>query len=134
MENKEQRWMTDQNHKVSHQIVNHAVKHGVSMIKLERLKNIRKTARTSRKNAKNLHNWSFYQLQNFIQYKANIVGIRVVEVDPAYTSQTCPNRGERNKAEDRTYRCSCGFYGHRDHVGAMNIMNQPVAGGNSLSA
>lgn len=132
--NKEHRWMKDQNHKISRQIVNTAIQEDVSIIKLERLENIRKTARTSRKNAKNLHSWTFYQLQQFISYKANLVGIQVVEVNPAYTSQSCPACGEKNKAKDRKYECSCGFNAHRDRVGAMNIMNQPVADGNSLSA
>lgn len=132
--NKEQRWMKDQNHKMSRQIVNTAIQEGVSMIKLERLENIRKTARTSRKNAKILHRWTFYQLQRFISYKANLVGIKVVEVNPAYTSQSCPACGEKNKAKDRRYECSCGFRAHRDRVGAINILRQPVADGNSLSA
>ncbi|MGO0063357.1 RNA-guided endonuclease InsQ/TnpB family protein [Brevibacillus fluminis] len=132
--NKEQRWMKDQNHKISRQIVNTAIQEGVSIIKLERLKNIRKTARTSRKNARNLHSWTFYQLQQFISYKANLSGIQVVEVNPAYTSQSCPACREKNKAKDRRYECSCGFKTHRDRVGAINIMRQPVADGNSLSA
>lgn len=132
--NKEQRWMKDQNHKISRQVVNLAKQEGVSVIKLERLANIRQTARTSRKHAKNLHNWSFYQLQQFITYKANLAGIRVVEVDPAYTSQTCPACGKRNRANDRKYQCSCGFHTHRDRVGAINILRQPVVDGNSLPA
>lgn len=132
--NKEQRWMKDQNHKISRQIINIAIQEGVSIIKLERLANIRITARTSRKNAKNLHSWTFYQLQQFISYKANLAGIQVVEVNPAYTSQTCPACGDKNKAKDRKYECPCGFKTHRDRVGAINIMYQPVADGNSLSA
>ncbi len=133
-QNKEHRYMKDQNHKISRQIVNMAIDDQVSVIKIEKLKNIRQTTRTSRKNAKNLHNWSFYQLQMFIAYKAALAGIRVVEVNPAYTSQTCPICEKRNKAIDRTYRCPCGFHAHRDRVGAINIMRQPVADGNSLSA
>jgi len=131
---KESRWMRDQNHKISRQIVNHAIQENVSIIKLEKLENIRKTTRTSRKNARNLHNWAFYQLQQFISYKANLVGIKVFEVNPAYTSQTCPCCSKRNKADDRRYECSCGFKTHRDRVGAINIMRQPVADGNSLPA
>lgn len=127
--NKEHRWMTDQNHKISRQIVNLAVQEGVSTIKLEKLANIRKTARTSRKNAKNLHNWPFYQLASFISYKAKLAGIRVVFVNPAYTSQACPKCGTHNKARDRRYVChACGYVTHRDRVGAMNIM-QAVADG-----
>ncbi|MGF7033433.1 IS605 OrfB family transposase [Paenibacillus mucilaginosus] len=131
---KESRYMKDQNHKISHQIVNMAIQERISVIKLEKLAGIRKTTRTSRKNAKNLHNWSFYQLQQFITYKAALAGIKVVEVDPAYTSQTCPSCGQHNKAKDRTYQCACGYAAHRDRVGAINITRQPVADGNSLSA
>ncbi|MBQ7895447.1 MAG: transposase, partial [Oscillospiraceae bacterium] len=59
----------------------------------------------------------------------------VVYVDPAYTSQTCPVCGTRHKMKDRRYKCStCGYLGHRDIVGAMNIIKAPVADGNSLSA
>lgn len=126
MNNKEQRIMRDQNHKISRQIVNMAIQEGVSVIKLEKLTNIRETARTSRKNAKNLHTWTFYQLQQFIQYKANLAGIRVIEVDPKYTSQRCPACGEKNKVQDRKYQCHCGFRSHRDQVGAINILNQPM--------
>lgn len=73
---KESRFMKDQNHKISRQIVNMAIQEKVSVIKLEKLTNIRKTTRTSRKNAKNLHQWSFYQLQMFIAYKATLAGIK----------------------------------------------------------
>ena len=132
--NKESRYMQDQNHKMSRQIVNMAIAERVKVIKLEKLASIRKTTRTSRKNAKNLHRWSFFQLQSFISYKAALAGIEVIEVHPAYTSQTCPACGELNKAKDRRYQCSCGYEAHRDRVGAINIMRQPVVDGNSRSA
>jgi putative transposase len=133
-QNKEHRYMTDQNHKISREIVNMAIQEKVSMIKVEKLSNIRQTTRTSRKNAKHLHNWSFYQLQMLIAYKAALAGIQVIEVNPAYTSQTCPKCEKRNHAMDRVYRCTCGFHAHRDRVGAINIMHQPVADGSSLPA
>lgn len=132
--NKEHRYMKDQNHKISRKIVNMAILEQVSVIKMEKLTSIRLTTRTSRKNAKNLHNWSFYQLQVFIAYKAALAGIKVREVNPAYTSQTCPSCEKRNKAIDRIYQCSCGFFAHRDRVGAINVMRQPVIDGSSLSA
>ena len=134
MHDKEQRWMKDKDHKVSRQIVDFAKENGVSVIRLEKLQNIRKTARTSRKNNHNLHTWSFYRLASYIEYKANLEGIKVEYVDPAYTSQTCPSCNERNKAKDRLYSCSCGFTKHRDIVGAMNILKAPVVDGKSPSA
>lgn len=134
LDNKEQRWMQDTDHKVSRQLINFAVNNNVSVIRLEKLSGIRQTARTSRKNEKNLHTWSFYRLAQFIEYKAVLEGIKVEYVNPKYTSQTCPVCGERNKAKDRKYKCGCGFKGHRDCVGARNIISAPVIVGNRLSA
>lgn len=134
LNNKEQRWMQDTDHKVSRQLLNFAKDNNVSVIRLEQLSGIRQTARTSRKNEKNLHSWSFYRLAQFIEYKAILEGIKVEYVNPKYTSQTCPACGEKNKAKDRKYQCSCGFKGHRDCVGARNIIIAPVVSGKSLSA
>ena len=134
LDNKEQRWMKDQDHKVSRQLVNFAKDNNISVIRLEQLSGIRQTARTSRKNEKNLHSWSFYRLAQYIEYKAILEGIKVEYVNPKYTSQTCPVCGERNHANDRKYQCKCGFKIHRDRLSAINIISAPVIDGNSLSA
>ncbi|MFL5695401.1 MAG: RNA-guided endonuclease InsQ/TnpB family protein [Ktedonobacteraceae bacterium] len=125
---KEARWMKNINHQLSRHIVNHAHEQGVCTIKVESLAGIRKgTTRTSRgasarKNNRMKNTWSFYQLTMFITYKAERLGITVEQVDPAYTSQECPACSARNKVQDRTYVCAeCGWRGHRDKVGAMNI-------------
>ena len=128
---KEQRIMRDIDHKLSHDIVETAVAHDVKVIKLERLANIRSTTRTSRKNNHSLHNWSFYRLAQFIEYKAKLAGITVEYVNPAYTSQTCPVCGHVHHANDRNYVCKCGFHIHRDLLGAMNICNSTEYVGDS---
>lgn len=51
---KEQRWMRDQDHKVSRSIVNFAIENEVAVIRLEKLTKIRQTTRTSRKKRKEL--------------------------------------------------------------------------------
>lgn len=131
---KEQRIMRDIDHKLSHEIIKTAVAHNVKMIKLEQLQNIRSTTRTSRKNNHSLHNWSFYRLSQFIEYKAKLAGISVEYVNPAYTSQTCPVCGSVHHANDRTYTCTCGFHIHRDLLGAMNIENSTEFVGNRQTA
>ncbi len=138
---KERRWMKDINHKLSRQIVNHAHQQGVGTIKIETLQGIRKgTTRTSRgasarKNNRMKNSWSFYQLTLFITYKAERLGIAVEEVDPAYTSQECPACSERNNAQDRTYVCAdCGWIGHRDKVGAINISRRAGLSGDRVGA
>ncbi len=51
-----------------------------------------------------------------LAYKLN----SAVRVNEAYSSQTCPVCGERNKCR-RVYRCACGMISPRDVVGAINI-------------
>jgi putative transposase len=138
---KERRWMKDINHKLSRAIVNHAHEHGVGIIRLEELSGIRagttSTSRSAnaRKNNRMKNTWSFYQLTLFITYKAQRLGIKVEQVDPAYTSQECPACGARNKAQDRTYICAeCGWHGHRDTVGAINISRRTGLAGSRQGA
>jgi len=148
---KERRWMRDVNHKLARHIVTHAQEQGVGIIRLEELAGIRphisqRTARTSRganrrkaakarKNNRMKNTWSFFQLTQFITYKAARLGSRVEQVDPAYTSQTCPACYARNTAEDRRYVCrECGWHGHRDAVGAINIARDTGRRGNSAGA
>src|SRR5438128_8569292 len=138
---KESRWMKDITHKLSRQIVNHANAQGVGTIKVEALHGIRKgTTSTSRgakarKTNRMKNSWSFYQLTLYIASKAERLGIKVEQVDPAYTSQECPACSARNKAQDRTYVCAeCDWHGHRDSVGAINISRRTGLSGKRTSA
>lgn len=131
---KEQRIMKDIDHKISHDIVEMAVKNDVNVIKLEQLTNIRSTTRKSRKNNHSLHTWSFYRLTQYIEYKAKLAGIEVLYVNPAYTSQMCPACGKKHHAKDRNYVCKCGCHIHRDLVGAINICNSTEFVGNRQTA
>jgi putative transposase len=139
--NKESRWMKDVNHKLSRKIVNYAESRGVGTIKVESLEGILEgTTRTSRgaaarKNNRSQNSWTFYQLTQFISYKAERAGIKVELVDPAYTSQDCPACRQRNTADDRVYVCKkCGWKGHRDVVGAININRRTGLDGHSQGA
>ena len=126
--------MKDIDHKLSREIVNIAKKHKAKVIKLEQLENIRSTTRTSRKNNPSLHTWSFYRLAQYIEYKAKLAGIEVEYVDPAYTSQKCPQCGNIHHAKDRKYICKCGYHTHRDLLGAINICNSTKYIGNRCIA
>ncbi|MDE0009497.1 MAG: transposase [Candidatus Poribacteria bacterium] len=68
-----------------------------------------------------LHQWAFGKITQLITYKAKTLGIKVKVIDESYTSQTCPSCGNRHKPNSRRYTCKCGFYYHRDGVGAINI-------------
>ncbi|HLO30073.1 MAG TPA: transposase [Anaerolineales bacterium] len=66
-------------------------------IALEDLSGIRE-AKVRRKQRARHANWSFYQLRQYIEYKAERVGIPVVLVNPRNTSRTCPECGYADKA------------------------------------
>ncbi|WP_446663361.1 RNA-guided endonuclease TnpB family protein, partial [Geobacillus sp. CCR] len=120
---KESRWMKDQNHKISRQIVNFALANGVGVIRMEELTGIRKRATSAKEAGRSLHSWAFHQLQMMIAYKAEMAGIRVEWVKPTYTSQTCKcghrEKGNRNGIH---FQCKkCGYTLHADLNGAINI-------------
>jgi len=77
------RFMRWSNHNISKDIVG-SLNNG-DVIVMEDLKGIRKSARYN----KWVHKWAFHQLQGFIEYKALAKGIRVVYINPKYTSKTC---------------------------------------------
>jgi len=69
-----------------------------------------------------------------LKYKAVYAGARCIQVNPAYTSQTCNRCGNRQKLKlsDRTYHCPCcGLSLNRDHNASLNIL---ALGMQSLSA
>jgi len=125
MKDKEARWMRDQDHKISRAIVNWCLARGVGTIRMENLKGIRNCRQRDRRDrGRSLHSWSFYRLQQFIAYKARLAGIRMEWVRPEDTSRTCPQCGHCAKGNRNGiwFRClSCGYRGHADAVGALNI-------------
>ncbi|AMQ66712.1 transposase [Bacillus phage Mgbh1] len=106
------------NHHYSKYIVEMAAKHGCGTIQMEDLSGINKRD-------KFLANWSYYELQSFVKYKAKERGIKVVLVDPNYTSQRCSCCGyiaEGNRKTQETFKCViCGYKTNADFNAARNI-------------
>ena len=82
---RETRWMKHINHCISKDIVSNF---NGNKIVMENLKGIRKKWRGRIMNYW-ISNWSFFQLQSFIEYKAGIKGVTLKKVKPNYTSQIC---------------------------------------------
>jgi len=119
IKNREQRIVRDTNHKISRKIVGMA-KEQNAVIKLENLTGIRNNKKHARSFNYSLNSWSFYQLQQFIEYKAKLQGVQIAYVDPAYTSQRC--LGNRNGKE-----FSCPICGHVDHADVNAAFNIALA-------
>ncbi len=93
------------------------------VIVVENLEGVRKPkSKIKIKGYVNRSQWSFYQLLQFIRYKAALRGIPVIEVHPAYTTQNCSRCSQRNTPEGKVYVCEhCSHKDHRDANAAFNI-------------
>ena len=111
------------NHKYSKYIIDMAVKNNCGTIQMEDLTGINKDNVF-------LKNWSYFDLQTKIEYKAKEKGINVVKISPKYTSQRCNKCGhieKENRLEQKTFECkSCGFKTNADYNAAKNIATSGI--------
>ena len=118
LRDKEKNFATTYNHMISKNVVEFAKKNQCEYINMEKL------TKDGFNNAI-LRNWSYYQLQQYIEYKAEREGIKVRYIDPAYTSQTCARCGHVDKENRQTqekFICTkCGFELNSDHNASINI-------------
>jgi putative transposase len=145
---RERRFQAWVNHRISTRIVETA-KSLSACIAIEDLTGIRERTnqqprtKTERRRS---NSWAFYQLRQFLEYKAIRAGVRVWVVPPAYTSQTChqclhihPDLAQSYR-NGKQFKCGhCGWEGDADFNGANVIallgavVNQPRGSGLSCS-
>ena len=117
------------NHQVSKSIVNFAKLHRSAIV----LENLSGISKGKAKKYVQKSQWSFFQLELFIKYKAALLSIPVVYINPAYTSQICSQCGTINKPNGKSYKCSsCGHVAHRDVNAALNIRDAAIKQGEGL--
>jgi IS605 OrfB family transposase len=119
---KERRFVTINNHTISKQIVQKAKAQNKG-IAIENLTNIRRTAKPKSKAQKTeLNRWSFFQLRQFLTYKALRDGVRLYAVPPAYTSQTCSVCNHIGIRKGKHFSCEhCGNVMDADYNASRNI-------------
>ena len=121
---KEARFAADVNHRISKTIVAEAQRTGRG-IAVEELTGIRARVRLRKPQRATLHSWAFADLGRCLNYKAERAGVAFVQVDPAYTSQTCHvcrYVDRKNRRSQASFVCGrCDFVGHADHNAARNI-------------
>ncbi|MDP4143126.1 MAG: transposase [Bacillota bacterium] len=111
------------NHKVSKYIVDMAVKYNCGVIQMEDLSGF-----TEQQSESLLRNWSYYDLQNKVKYKAEEKGIIVNLINPYMTSKRCSQCGcinENNrdcKNNQEKFKCVvCRYEENADINAAKNI-------------
>ena len=110
----ESNWRTTYNHNISAKVVEFARANKAKYINLEDLTgysaSLDNEGNEDLKKRFFLKDWPYYQLQQFITYKAAKYGIVVRYVDPAYDSQTCSycghyEEGQRSDTNRKEFTC-----------------------------
>ncbi|MEN9260673.1 MAG: transposase, partial [Thermostichus sp. HHBFW_bins_43] len=128
----ERRFQSWVSHTVSRRIVETAKSLSAS-IALEDLTGIRERTNQQPRNKterRHSNSWAFYQLRLFLTYKCLREGVKLILVNPAYTSQIChqclhihPEQGESYR-QGKKFACGhCGWQGDADFNGAKNIQS-----------
>jgi len=127
LNSKERDWVKTYNHKISKAIIEFAKKNKAGVINLELLEGYGKTldGKSIPKMEFCLRNWSYFELNQFIQYKAKREGIEIKYIDPYHTSQDCSVCGhweEKQRKSQSKFVCgNCGEEMNGDYNGARNI-------------
>jgi len=122
---------TTANHQFSAAVIDFAVNNGAGVIQIEDVKGLGAELAGTFLGQR----WRYYQLQQFIEYKAKETGIKVTKINPRYTSRRCSECGYINAEFDRAYRdkeavrgrpaqfvCpKCGYEDGPDYNAARNI-------------
>jgi putative transposase len=114
-------------HKISNEIIVD-LKENKQGIAFEKLTNIRKLYRKGNGQGRNfrgkMNSWSFAEIERLITYKAEWEGIKVIRINPYYTSSTCHQCGKRTQGDiyKRTMSCiNCNLIWDRDILAVINI-------------
>ena len=120
----EQRFVHDQLHQVSRDIVEWVQQFENPVIIFEDLKDMRDDIDYGTRMNRRLHSLPFAQLQDFVSYKAAWSGIPSEKINPEYTSQECVDCGHttRLNRNGKRFQCvKCGFQDHADRKASLLI-------------
>jgi len=130
---KQSNWTNDLNHKLSRRLVDYCCSQGIDVLGLENLKGNHLANKRFRR-----YTWAFKDLIQKITYKAQNAGLKVVGVDPAYTSQRCHRCGDiskDNRQSQSKYQCgNCNLIFNADINAAKNIQYLTVLNGSQCES
>ncbi|WP_372590066.1 transposase [Fervidobacterium thailandense] len=123
-----QNYVNDFVHKASRSIVDYCFKNGIGVIVVGKLNHGIANIDIGSQNNQKLHQMPYGKFLQKLKYKAKTYGIQVIQIDEAYTSQTCSCCGavdKNNRKHRGLYVCSsCGMVLNADVNGALNILKK----------
>jgi putative transposase len=119
MSGREKRFILNENHRIAKTVVSLPY----TTFVLEKLRRMNKKNKGRQLNRR-ISGWSYFQLEQFLEYKAEAIGKSVCFVDARYTSQKCSACGcvaKSNRNREKFVCKSCGHTEHADFNAAKNI-------------
>lgn len=121
---KEQRWMDSVNHTISRRIVRFAEFKNADVV-IEDLEDCRNTMKQNKKNrsdnGESRHTWSYYSLEQKLDYKLALKGLKLIKRPAPYTSKSCSTCGTLGERKKHHFNCPNGHYHNADLNAARNI-------------
>ena len=122
-----ERRIRDLRHKGTRQVINFCKAHGVESLFVGNPDGVRSKP-CGRHHNQRMSQWEYGRDIDYLQQKSEQDRIVCFTGDERGTSSRCPVCGHRHRPKGRDWRCKvCGFEGHRDIVGAVNM--HPIAYG-----
>jgi putative transposase len=118
---KKERQVRDLRHKGTRQVVDFCQQAGVRTLYVGDPQGVRNENRGRHHNQR-MSQWEYGKDKQYLQEKCQQVGIACFSGSERGTSSRCPRCDWKKKPKGRNWTCrSCGFVGHRDIVGSMNM-------------
>lgn len=121
---RERRWMESVNHTISRRIVRFA-EHKNADVVVEDLEGCRSSMIQNKKNrsdnGESRHSWPYYSLEQKLEYKLALKGLKLIKRPAPYTSKSCSTCGTLGSRKKHHFNCPNGHYHNADLNAARNI-------------
>lgn len=116
-----ERRVRDMRHKATRQVIDFCVENKVGKLFIGNPDGVRRNA-CGRKHNQRMSQWEYGKDINYLEQKSNKAAIECFNGSERGTSSHCPECGAKHKPSGRNWKCkACGFSGHRDVVGGVNM-------------
>ncbi|GET37233.1 transposase [Microseira wollei] len=121
---RERRWMEAVNHTISRRIVRFAEYLNADVV-VEDLEGCRSSMKQSQKNrsdsGESRHSWAYYSLEQKLDYKLALKGLKLIKRPAPYTSKSCSTCGTIGTRKGHHFNCPNRHYHNADLNAARNL-------------
>ncbi len=121
---KERRWMEAVNHTISRRIVRFAEYLNADVV-IEDLEGCRNNMKQRKKNradsGESRHSWAYYSLEQKLDYKLALKGLKLIKRPAPYTSKSCSTCGSIGDRKKHDFNCPNGHYHNADLNASRNL-------------